>query len=156
MLANGTVCKTSHSEESDLFRALKGGGSNFGIITKVYMFISVGRHDFDTAIIGYDRSELGLVMQAVSEYAEQAPSDPHATVSVTFAMSGKDEKVSIVALVTYLGNISESTTLRPFWDIKHRLLLAQRMTPRQLGELLDQNNPKGYRYDNTVASQIHY
>lgn len=35
VLGNGTIIETSEEENSDLFIALKGGGSNFGIVTRI-------------------------------------------------------------------------------------------------------------------------
>ncbi|RFU31559.1 hypothetical protein B7463_g4772, partial [Scytalidium lignicola] len=68
VLASGEVVTASASSNSDLFWALKGGGNNFGIVTKftllVYPLPSVS-----TAIISYGQDAIPAWVSAVADFA---------------------------------------------------------------------------------------
>ena len=49
MTADGTLVRASTHENPDLFRALRGGGGNFGIVTSFEFAL----HEVETVIGGY-------------------------------------------------------------------------------------------------------
>ncbi|KHN93733.1 FAD-binding, type 2 [Metarhizium album ARSEF 1941] len=74
-LANGTIVNANAEENSDLYLALKGGGSNFGIVTAV----SLQTHPLirvQYTIHMYDPSDYQNVLNAFAKVQESMEQDP--------------------------------------------------------------------------------
>lgn len=81
MLANGSIVDVSHSSHPELYRALRGGGNNLGIIT---------RFDLDLYKQGpvwgglhvWPRlpSVTSAITEGFTQFAHEAPSDPHVSL----------------------------------------------------------------------------
>ncbi|KAL4899730.1 hypothetical protein BDW74DRAFT_183378 [Aspergillus multicolor] len=98
ILADSTVVHASKTDNPDLFWALKGGGSNFGIITKVTMTTLPNTIWSENRL--YDASQNTAFASALMAYHELIESDPKScliyhTVNdrtfVTFTYSGPFE-----------------------------------------------------------------
>ncbi|KAL1606604.1 hypothetical protein SLS60_004009 [Paraconiothyrium brasiliense] len=82
VLANGELVETNASSQSDLFRALKGGLNNFGVVTRI---------DFHTlpmdGILGgrvvNDISHRSEVFNAFRNIADAHPYDVHASITTS-------------------------------------------------------------------------
>nr|GAT44398.1 FAD-binding protein [Mycena chlorophos] len=87
VLANGTfVTATATNEHSDLFRALKGGGNRFGIVTRYELSaVHTGTQE-DQAFYGgtilYD-SNAEAVLNATAKYVREV-NDPNAVILMSF------------------------------------------------------------------------
>ncbi|KAK7937857.1 FAD binding domain protein [Apiospora aurea] len=81
VLANGSVINVSQSTHTDLYRALRGGGNNFGVITRfdLDMFpqgpIWGGLHVWPLL-----PSVTSTITGAFVKFAHEAPSDPHVSL----------------------------------------------------------------------------
>ena len=67
-LASGRVVTASATSNADLFWALKGGGSNFGIVTK-FTFATYKIPTISTAIQSFGRDEAQAFVSAVANFA---------------------------------------------------------------------------------------
>lgn len=72
VLANGSVVKASETENSDLFWALKGGGNNFGIVTKVVIEVFRSPPTWYT-FQRFDHQDLFHVFERLEEHALAMP-----------------------------------------------------------------------------------
>ncbi|KZL85869.1 fad binding domain-containing protein [Colletotrichum incanum] len=81
VLANGSVVDVSHSTHPDLYRALRGGGNSFGVITRFDLDLFVqgplwgGLHVWPLL-----PSVTPAVTEAFVKFAYDAPSDPHVSL----------------------------------------------------------------------------
>lgn len=81
VLANGTILETSAEEHPDLFLALKGGGDNFGIVTRYDL------QTFDTKLIwqlskSYPESAGAPFIGALKRWTDGLEDYPHGSAIV--------------------------------------------------------------------------
>lgn len=73
--ASGDVIEASETQNTDLFWALRGGGGNFGVVTRfVFRLHRVGP-ELLTGLIVYPLSEAKQVLQRYREFIANAPDD---------------------------------------------------------------------------------
>ncbi|KAF2686356.1 FAD-binding domain-containing protein [Lentithecium fluviatile CBS 122367] len=82
VLSSARVVKASRTENSDLFRALKGGGNNFGIVTKVELKTSMPRNIWYRIAV-YGASNPRAVFDALVEVQKRMEADPKAGIAIT-------------------------------------------------------------------------
>jgi FAD/FMN-containing dehydrogenase len=74
ILADGTFVKASEKENDDLFWALRGGGGNFGVVTRfTYRLHPV--HTVGAGITFWPADQAGEVLRWYREFLPQAPED---------------------------------------------------------------------------------
>ncbi|KAH3948470.1 hypothetical protein HBI56_121770 [Parastagonospora nodorum] len=81
VLANGEVVDANAQSNSDLFWALKGGGSNFGIVTAFDMY-TVPIHKIWYTVSVYSANDAEACIEAFADWQKSASSDPKATVAM--------------------------------------------------------------------------
>ena len=120
--ANGEVVRASATEHPDLFWALRGGGGNFGVVTRFeFRLHSVGP-DLLSGLIVYPMSAAKSVLQQYREFAAEAPNELSVWALVRLAppLPFLPENVhgkGIVALAfLYAGNPKQGEPLiEPLW-----------------------------------------
>ncbi|KAM0814092.1 hypothetical protein AB5N19_14094 [Seiridium cardinale] len=70
VLADGTIANASESVNPDLFRALKGGSNNFGIVTRFDME-TFPAHDVYDGIVTFPPSSTDAVIDAFVDFTKQ-------------------------------------------------------------------------------------
>ena len=85
LTADGTLVRASADENPDLFRALRGGGGNFGIVTSFEFAL----HEVDTVIGGYLAFEIERLGELLRWYREAAPGFPRELTTLLFIMSAE-------------------------------------------------------------------
>lgn len=70
------VSATSHP---DLYRALKGGGNNFGVVTR-YDLKTFPQGNMSVSTISYDISQAGAVFDAFTDIAASPNFDPYVSL----------------------------------------------------------------------------
>ena len=73
--AAGDVIRASDKENPDLFWALRGGGGNFGVVTKFEFRLHPVGPDVLSGLIAYPLSEAKSVLQQYREFMDKAPDD---------------------------------------------------------------------------------
>ncbi|KAI1468197.1 FAD-binding domain-containing protein [Daldinia caldariorum] len=87
VLSDFRVVTASRTENSDLFRALKGGGNNFGIVTKFELYTKMPRNLWYRNAI-YAASDAKAVFQALAEVQNNMEEDPKAGIQMTCSPDG--------------------------------------------------------------------
>ena len=75
VLADGQVVRASAEEHPDLFWALRGGGGNFGVVTRFEFRLHAVGPGVLSGLIVYPISEAKSVLQQYREFAATAPDD---------------------------------------------------------------------------------
>jgi len=73
--AAGDVVRASATEHPDLFWALRGGGGNFGVVTRFAFRLHPVGPEVLSGLIVYASSEAKSVLQRYRDFAAQAPDD---------------------------------------------------------------------------------
>jgi FAD/FMN-containing dehydrogenase len=152
--ANGELIRASENENAELFWALRGGGGNFGVVTKIqYKLFPLGPQIFGGAIAwrGEDSSK---VLKMYSEFMNEAPAEVCCAAVMRMAppapwlpqdIHGKP----IIALIFCHGGEIEdgkklAATLKSFGSPIGDVIQARPYLTQQ--SLLDATQPNGRRY----------
>ncbi|PTB65129.1 FAD-binding domain-containing protein [Trichoderma citrinoviride] len=79
VLGNGTLVNVSATSHPDLYRALKGGGNNFGVVTR-YELKTFPQGNMSVSTLTYDLSEIGAVFDAFTGVAADPNFDPYVSL----------------------------------------------------------------------------
>ncbi|KAL7949126.1 hypothetical protein V8C42DRAFT_313385 [Trichoderma barbatum] len=101
VLANGTLVNVSATSHPDLYRALKGGGNNFAVVTR-YELKTFPQGNMSVSTISYDVSQVGAVFDAFTGIAASPNFDPYVSVQadLLYASAAKAWSVSSSAVYT--------------------------------------------------------
>ncbi|KAF2994869.1 hypothetical protein E8E14_000855 [Neopestalotiopsis sp. 37M] len=117
VLANGTVTTASATQNSDLYKALKGGGNNFGVVT-TYVLQTYRQGDVYGGNLVFARSGPEIdakLLQAVRDFTEYNDDDK-AAVIVTAERSTVDAVDSWILFIFYDGPVPPEATFKNFTD----------------------------------------
>ncbi|KAG8906562.1 hypothetical protein FRB99_006676 [Tulasnella sp. 403] len=82
VLANGQIVTANEFENPDLFWAIRGGGSNFGIVAEFVMKIWEQQPEVYWAQYSFDGKDLASVVYAANQFAQDA--DPTVAMQMAF------------------------------------------------------------------------
>lgn len=111
VLADGSIRNANAAENSDLFWALKGGGPNFGVVT---------RYDLNTIPVTrlwcqlniYSPSQALAVLDAYTDWQINGASDLKSTIGLSIGLD------SISVGLLYSEPAVRPEVFRPFYDLK--------------------------------------
>ncbi|KOS38668.1 hypothetical protein ACN38_g10495 [Penicillium nordicum] len=83
VLANGTIVHATESENSDLFKSLKGGGNNFGVVTAYTMQTHPQDHKVWGGNYVFTGDKAPEILTALRNFTDEYPDDK-AAIIVTF------------------------------------------------------------------------
>ena len=83
MLANGSIVQANRHQHPDLFRALKGGGNNFGVVTE-FSLSAFKQDNLSVNAIVNDVSQRKPVFDAFTEIATAPKFDPYTSLVTGF------------------------------------------------------------------------
>lgn len=139
VLADGTVANANESDNPDLFRALKGGSSNFGIVTRFDMK-TFPAHDVYDGMVTYPVTETDAIIDGFVDFVKQlhVVQDAH-ILAMWVSMSMRDigllsgvvpdpneppnlTMVSMINMImTQLDGVENSSSLEKFISIPNQL-----------------------------------
>ncbi|KAH8900830.1 FAD binding domain protein [Thozetella sp. PMI_491] len=146
VLASGEIVCANETHHSDLFRALKGGSSNFGIVTRV----ELAAFDYDRMWGGTITApaiwpNVGNSLQAIHDFTSLNNEDVDAGLQMAFAYLSNGLKLIDVALAS-TSDTAKPEILKPFSNLHLQLKNTLRhRTMTNLVEEIDQVQPKGWR-----------
>ena len=132
--ANGEVLTASAEENPDLFWAIRGGGGNFGVVTRFeYRLQEVG--ELYAGLILYPRDRAGEFMRVYSEWTAKAPDEVASMAAFLHSPDGdpvvgaivvyhgpKDEGERVIAPVRSLGSPAlDDITPKPYTSVQQAL-----------------------------------
>ncbi|KAI1338876.1 hypothetical protein F5Y15DRAFT_416639 [Xylariaceae sp. FL0016] len=118
VLGNGSIINANKSTNADLYKTLKGGGSNFGIVTRFDME-AIPAHDILYDLLVLDLAYSGDVIDGVSEFTDQDQSlaDNHLIVYYRFEKATSPDIVSSVIHVNTQGQNSTGSAFDKLRDL---------------------------------------
>jgi FAD/FMN-containing dehydrogenase len=115
VLANGDIVDANATSRPDLFAALKGGQSNFGIVTRFDLKSYPGRSMWGGRISFAPKADAAL-LSAFTQF-KSGTYDPYAAGWLTFRFNGSSKQVNPTTVLWYtrpelkpgaLGNLTEA------------------------------------------------
>lgn len=141
--ANGEVLTASAEENPDLFWAIRGGGGNFGVVTRFeYRLQEVG--ELYAGLILYPRDRAGEFMRVYSEWTAKAPDE---VASMAAFLHSPDGDPVVGAMVVYHGPKDEGErVIAPMRSLGSPAV--DDITPKpytSVQQVLDDGFPRGLR-----------
>lgn len=153
VLASGKIVHANQKTNSDLYKALKGGSTNFGIVTKV----DLAAFDFDgmwggQLILALDGPQAGreqmieTITKTTVDFVAQNHKDVDSGIQIVATYLRNGTKVVDIAL-SNTANIANPPALQPFLNLPNQVASTNRHA--SLAELAHETSlaiPRGFRY----------
>lgn len=148
--ANGDVLHASESENDDLFWGLRGGGGNFGIVTRFeYRLYPLGPIVYG-GMLGFPRDP--AILRAYRDFMENAPDEVCGAAALVTAphLDFVPEPVRgmpvMAVVVLYAGDAGDGpAAFKPILDLDPVLNMTAPMPYTAVQQLLEPMNPHGVR-----------
>lgn len=111
VLSNGTIVDANANQNDDLFWALKGGGPNFGIVSR-YDLNTVPVYEIWGQMMVYSTDQAGAVLDAFTEWQLNGALDTNSVVAVDISLT------TIVIGLVYFEPADNPTAFAPFYDLE--------------------------------------
>ncbi|EAW15010.1 FAD-binding oxidoreductase [Aspergillus clavatus NRRL 1] len=136
VISSGEIINANSTSNSDLWRALKGGSNNFGIVTRFDLATFI-QGDVWGGQLGFSIDNLDEVFEAFEGIASSAEYDPYTSIVTSVLFSGG---WSISNLVTYTKAIeSPPLVLEPLLAIQPQI--SNTLVNTNLSTLTDEPSP---------------
>lgn len=145
MLADGSIRNVSNTSYPDLFFALRGGGNNFGIVTR----FDVNTFPHGPMLGGmqyYDWNYKSDLLNAFVEFNINVPTDPYGALILTFGYAQAQNVYGAATDLEYGKPVLNPPILENFTSIPH---LSSTLAITNLSQLtidIEGANPYGYRF----------
>ncbi|KAH7092319.1 hypothetical protein FB567DRAFT_557838 [Paraphoma chrysanthemicola] len=142
--ADGSIISVTHSSHPDLYWALRGGGPNFGIVTR-FDYETFPQGDIFAGSLYYDYEEKDNAINAFNTYSNHG--DPKAATWFSI-MTHKGKKL-ICALAMYADPHPDVKTLQPYLSIPNFGTSAKVRSMADMVHEVAEVNVKGHRQNYT-------
>ena len=120
VLADGSVVNTNAREHPDLFKALKGGSNNFGVVTR-FDLQAFSQGNFWGGFLSYPSSTVPQQLAAFSSFMRGSKSDLYGSVICAIGFVGVYQKVVVSIGLHYMKEVSDPVIFQPFTSIRPQL-----------------------------------
>lgn len=110
MLANGNITNANANENADLFWALKGGGPNFGVVTRFDLY-TVPVRDIWYRWDMYAVNHAHAVLDAMVKWQNEGSSDLKSTVALIIGLEG------VTVGLIYSAPADQPSAFAPFYEL---------------------------------------
>jgi hypothetical protein len=117
VLSNGQAITANYTSYPDLFRALKGGGNNLGIVTKVELS-AFEQGPLWGGLIGHASADISQQNRALVHLTSNLVDDPHAQVVTIWNYNGKSKSTVVASGLQYTLGVEDPPIFREFLDIR--------------------------------------
>ncbi|KFZ10746.1 hypothetical protein V502_07954 [Pseudogymnoascus sp. VKM F-4520 (FW-2644)] len=111
VLGNGTLVNANRTSHPDLFRALKGGGNNFGVVTR-FDLKTFPQGDIASALVINDISQRDAVLKAFTEITTAAEFDVYASLVTSLVFTSTTGKWEIINIVAYTQPVTQPAVFK--------------------------------------------
>jgi FAD/FMN-containing dehydrogenase len=151
--ADGNVVTAGPDENSDLFWGLRGGGSNFGVVTEFRFQLHPVGPIVMAGMLLYPRAQAPEVMRFYRDFMEQAPDEVCGGVALLtappedFIPEGLRGQPAVGIVFVYIGPVEDGEqAVRPLREGTSPVLdIVQPMPYAAMQQMLDAGNPRGIR-----------
>ncbi len=150
VLASGEVVQASEAENADLFWGLRGGGGNYGVVTKFeYRLHPIGPIVFGGMLI-FPRFRAAEVIRAYRDFMETAEDDIGGAVALVcappeeFVPEPMHGMPVVGVIVCYTGKPDDGpNAIKPILDLQPVMNMTQPMPYLEVQKLIEAANPPG-------------
>ncbi|GAB7357732.1 hypothetical protein MBLNU459_g0390t2 [Dothideomycetes sp. NU459] len=143
--ANGTILYASEDENEDMFWALRGGMSAFGVITSFKMPTRRGSQVWGGSL-GYDESQTETLLQALEQQNLDTFADSSATGYLSFGWDPKVSRMFTAAYVIENEGRCSGRGLDRWTDIPHMYGHLMPLNMSDSAKQLLYGNDRGFRH----------
>ena len=116
VLADGTIINANKDSHTDLYRALKGGGNNFGIVTR-FDVVTFPAHDIWDGSVVYTKSATPDLIKAFVNFTASLTENPDAHILFMWTLLPGTKAPFVNMLMTHLDWVENGKSLQKFMDI---------------------------------------
>lgn len=145
VLGNGSIVITNHTQHSDLFSAMKGAGSNFGIATSFTMSL-LPAPSLQVSISQIKGEEFDRLAREISIFIEKSHEDPEVFLDLSIIPDSTRKSLVGYLVATRFGSIEDSPILSPVLEIPSTHRTLNELKPSEYAQTVDESNPYGFRY----------
>ena len=150
--ADGSVLHASANENQELFWGLRGGGGNFGVVTKFeYRLHPIGQMVFGGMLI-FPRPRAAELIRAYRDFIEKAPDDLGGGVALLcappldFVPEPMHGMPILAMIILYTGKPEDGeAAIKPLLDLQPVMNMTQPMPYLEVQKLIEEGNPPGRR-----------
>ena len=143
VLANGEVVEANQHHNSDLWRALKGGSSNFGIVTRFDLRV-FPQGSLLGGIIVYPSTAASRILRSLCHLTVNF--DPNAAAIISLSWSAYNSRRFVFAHYEYTQEETKREALAPFLDVQPQYQNTMKISSlTEVAELASKYSPKGGR-----------
>lgn len=157
MFADGSIRNVRYSSPySDLYWALRGGGNNFGIVTR-FELATYPQGDLwaGSQTFLYTNDTAAAINNAFYYLGINAPSDPYAQVIIAYAYAQSQGVYVIASDLQYGKPVPDPPILQNFTSIPGAVADTLRIVDlANLTVEFNNTNPGGFRYVLAPATQL--
>ncbi|CZT16357.1 related to 6-hydroxy-d-nicotine oxidase [Ramularia collo-cygni] len=128
VLASGEITNANKTHRSDLFMALKGGSSNFGIVT-TFDILAFENADVYRGILIYPIDSTCTVLNSIAWFTENNKDDPDSSMSIEFSFKTGSNDTHILADISDTKDLDNHPALLPFLSIVPRVTKSLGVEP---------------------------
>ncbi|KAI9793318.1 MAG: hypothetical protein M1833_000763 [Piccolia ochrophora] len=100
VLGSGKVVQANNESRSDLFKALKGGSSNFGIVTRFDMY-AFAQPELWGGIVAYPGTTIDRQIDAFTTFGNNIEEDPYGSLITQVTNRNGSDESSIIDILDY-------------------------------------------------------
>ena len=126
VLADGSIVNANAFQRPDLFRALKGGSNNFGIVTS-FDLKTYSQGQLWGGFIGYPSSTIPQQLSAFERFMQLSKSDPYAEIICAIGYVGAYQRVVVSIGLHYTQPVVNPSIFQAFTAIQPRLKNTMRI-----------------------------
>ncbi|KAI2618490.1 FAD-binding domain-containing protein [Hypoxylon sp. NC1633] len=135
VLADGSIVDANDTTNPDLFRALKGGHNNFGIVTRFDMKTFPAKDIWDGNII-YSKDSTNEVIEAYVDFSENLVKNPNDHVLAMWVYLPGSEAHFINMVLTNLDGVENTESFQKFLAIPGQSNIKTKSVANKVAEFL--------------------
>lgn len=141
VLADGRVVQATAEENEDLFRVLKGGGNNFGVVTSFTMETVVCGHVWG-GMTFFGRDQITAAIEGVKEFTDRVEEDVHNNLVCIFTYMPDFKEVVVATLYANVKGVEKPRAYEKWFGMKEMMSMVKMTSVKEMA--FEHNIPAGY------------